>query len=143
MALPIIALATGIIDKAVDHFWPDATEQEKLKLEKIKVQIALDLGQQEINRTEAAHPSVFVAGWRPFLGWAGGLALVYATIGRSLIAWLSTINGWEPPPDVDVGELVAVVMTLLGSASLRTYEGTKGIKRSSWSSPANDFDGAG
>ena len=41
--------------------------------------------QAKINETEARDSTIFVAGWRPFLGWVIGTALLYHFILRDLI----------------------------------------------------------
>ena len=53
------------------------------------------LVQGEINKIEAAHKSVFVVGWRPFIGWVCGLALFYNFIARDLMVWALALTGGD------------------------------------------------
>ena len=79
--------------------------------------------QLEVNKTEAAHKSLFVAGWRPAVGWSCCFALVYSTI-------LSPILGiWFTVPPVDSSLLTTVLMGMLGLGAMRTVEKTKGVQR--------------
>jgi len=87
------------------------------------------LGQLEINAKEAQHPSVFVAGWRPFFGWAGGAGFVYATIAQPILVWVGTARGWPAPPDVNIDLLWVVVTGMLGLGTLRSVEKSKGLSK--------------
>jgi hypothetical protein len=79
--------------------------------------------QIEVNKVEAAHKSLFVAGWRPAIGWICGLALLYSTI-------ISPILGiWFTVPVVDTSLLTTVLMGMLGLGAMRTFEKTKGVSR--------------
>ena len=64
--LPIVGevLDRVVLDKA-------GNERTKRDLERILAQAAVkgQLGQLEINQVETSHQSVFVAGWRPCVGW--------------------------------------------------------------------------
>ena len=80
-------------------------------------------GQLEVNKVEAAHKSLFIAGWRPAVGWSCCFALVYSTI-------LSPILGiWVTVPPVDSSLLTTVLMGMLGLGAMRTVEKTKGVQR--------------
>lgn len=131
MPVPLLTAALPLIGKAVDHFFPDATEEERIKLEAMKTAIALDIAQQEVNKAEAEHSSVFVAGWRPFVGWCAGAGLAYSFIGQPLLSWASLSFGVPVPPPMDLTQLITVLVTMLGMGSLRTFEGLQGIKRNS------------
>ena len=62
-----------------------------------KLEIAGKLAevQTKINEAEATHRTVFVAGWRPFIGWVCGLGLLYAVFIEPLLRFVFTVNGWE------------------------------------------------
>lgn len=87
------------------------------------------IAQLEINAREAAHPSVFVAGWRPFFGWVGGSAFAYVGLLQPMLTWVAQVNGVPSPPDIDTEFLWVVVSGLLGIGGLRTYEKRAGVTR--------------
>jgi hypothetical protein len=78
--------------------------------------------QSEINKMEAQHRSVFVAGWRPFIGWISGVALLYNFIIRDVIAWLSPD---AMPPAIQIDQLITILLGMLGLGGLRTFEKIK------------------
>lgn len=77
--------------------------------------------QVELNKIEAAHRSVFVAGWRPFIGWVCGVGLAFPFIINPVIQWYTG----EPGPVLPTESLTSLVLALLGLGAYRTYE--KGI----------------
>lgn len=125
----IIPLIGSIIDKAI----PDKTAADKAKAEiammQAKGELDLMLGQIEINKNEAQHSSVFVAGWRPFIGWVCGLALAYEYLMLPLFSWLSLNAGWQQPPHLVMDGMMELVLAMLGVAGLRTFEKYKGVAR--------------
>lgn len=110
----------GIVDRFVE------TDDEKRAAEIIKAKMMMQpsLVQTELNKIEAAHRSVFVAGWRPFIGWVCGLALLYNFVVRDLLAWLILNTGIEAsmPPDLAMEELLTVLLGMLGLGAFRTAE---------------------
>ena len=80
-------------------------------------------GQLEINKAEAGHKSIFVAGWRPAIGWICGLALFYSTILAPILSI------WFTVPPVDSALLTSVLMGMLGLGAMRTVEKSKGVQR--------------
>jgi roadblock/LC7 domain-containing protein len=79
--------------------------------------------QLEVNKTEAAHKSLFVAGWRPFIGWCCGLGLLYSVL-------LSPLLGvWFDMPAIDSSILMQTMTGILGLGVLRSYEKVKGVSR--------------
>jgi len=87
--------------------------------------------QAEINKIEAQHRSVFVAGWRPFIGWVCGVALAWHFILHGLLTWFFTVQGYtEKLPTLDGTEqLIPLVLALLGLGGLRTLEKVKGVSK--------------
>lgn len=126
---PLFELGKGIIDR----LFPDPAKKAEAELELLKMtqdgDLKLILGQLDINAREAQHASIFVAGWRPFFGWASGAGFVYATIGQPLLAWVGTIKGWPAPPDINVDLLWVVVTGLLGLGTMRSVEKAKGLTK--------------
>ena len=82
----------------------------------------------EISKIEAAHRSVFVAGWRPFIGWVCGVALAYNFVIRDLLIWLLALTSspHAPPPALQLAILSTLLFALLGLGGLRTYEKLNG-----------------
>lgn len=119
--------------KIIDRLFPDPTAKAQAELELLKLAQAGDLqtvlAQLEINAKEATHPSIFVAGWRPFVGWGCGLGLLYATVGHNLLAWLAQSQGWPLPPSVDADLLIYTLGGMLGIGGLRTLEKVKGVTK--------------
>lgn len=130
--LGIGAIVEGVGKIADDLF---TSEEEKLKIalrEKV-IDAQLVKGQLDINIAEAKHKSVFVAGWRPFIGWVGGFALAYQFILYPIMVWGWTwfkSMGWipgelEPPPVFDSGPLFAIVTGMLGIGGMRSFDKLK------------------
>lgn len=110
-------LAKTVIDK----IWPNKSEQEKAELQAAMLIVQ---GQLAVNQTEAAHRSIFVAGWRPFIGWVCGGACAWNWIGlpiakAGLILFASIKLDLSP---ADLSEMLPVLMGMLGLGTLRTYE---------------------
>lgn len=126
---PILELGKDLIGR----FFPDPEKARAAEAEFLKYAMEGELkqviAQLEINAREASHPSVFVAGWRPFFGWAGGAGFVYATIGQPLLAWAAAIKGWPVPPELNMDLLWVVVTGMLGIGGLRTFEKAKGVSK--------------
>jgi hypothetical protein len=90
-----------------------------------KLEIAGKLAevQTKINEAEASHRTVFVAGWRPFIGWVCGLGLLYAVFIEPLLRFVYTVNGWEIEfPSIDTTITMQVLFGMLGLVGARSYE---------------------
>lgn len=126
---PIMEIGKSLLDR----FFPN--EEERRKAEADFLKMAMDgelkqvIAQLEINAREASHPSVWVAGWRPFFGWVGGLGFLYNAVAQPLLAWYGASKGWPPAPDLNMDLLWVVVTGMLGIGGLRTYEKTKGVSK--------------
>ena len=79
--------------------------------------------QTKINEIEAQHRTVFVAGWRPFIGWVCGFALAYNFVIRDLFIW--ALQPESVPPALQMEHLMTVLLGMLGLGGLRTYEKVK------------------
>ena len=122
------ALAT--ISKVVDEL--HTSEEEKLdkKILMQRLQQKLAEKQLDVNAKEASHRSVFVAGWRPAIGWCGALALFFAFILSPCIEWYAKFSGMDiVPPAIETGPLLAIVTSMLGVAGMRSFEKAKGIAK--------------
>ena len=134
MSLLATVLGGGVAEpiKAIGAIVDDlfTTDEERLDKEEALMRLAQRpaLIQTEINKIEAQHRSVFVAGWRPFVGWVCGAALAYSFILRDLIAWSLAAAGAAvpPPPELAMEHLMTVLISLLGLGGFRTFEKIKG-----------------
>lgn len=124
---PVLELGSDLIRR----FFPDKEEARKVEAEFLRLaaegELKQIIAQLEINSKEAAHPSIFVAGWRPFFGWTGGIAFVYSVIIQPLLTWYSSVNGIVAPPVLDSDLLWTVITGMLGIGGLRTWEKSKGV----------------
>ena len=106
------------------------SDEERLDKKAVLARIVSqpNLVQSEIGKIEATHKSIFVAGWRPFIGWVCGAALAYNFIIRELLIWSLTISGKEvlPPPALQMEVLTTILYALLGLGGLRTFEKLRG-----------------
>ena len=114
----------------LERWMPDPEKKREAEMELMRMaadgELKQVIAQLEINAMEAAHPSVWVAGWRPGFGWAGVAGFTYATILQPLLAWLSVVKGWPAPPELNLDLLWVVVTGLLGIGGLRSIEKAKG-----------------
>jgi len=97
-----------------------------------KLEIAGKLAevQTKINEAEATHRTVFVAGWRPFIGWVCGLGLLYAVFIEPLLRFVFTVNGWEIEfPKIDTTITMQVLFGMLGLVGTRSYEKKNKLKK--------------
>ncbi len=79
--------------------------------------------QTEVNKIEAANNNIFVAGWRPAIGWVGVLALFYQYLVYPLLTWLPIAKA---PPPLDTGTLLTLITGMLGIAGMRSFDKLKG-----------------
>lgn len=87
-----------------------------------------NIKQIEVNNTEAASSSMFVAGWRPFIGWTCGIALMYHFVGQPFMTFILNLFGiFLAMPYFDMSTLMTVLMGMLGLGAMRTYEKTVGV----------------
>ncbi len=126
---PILEIGKTLLDR----FVPDPAQKQAAEMELVRMaaqgELQQTIAQLEINAREASHASVFVAGWRPFFGWAGGAGFIYATILQPLLAWLAAIKGWPTPPTLNLDLLWVVITGMLGIGGLRTAEKFKGVTK--------------
>jgi hypothetical protein len=93
--------------------------RELIKGKEIDPQQLIEL-QSEINKVEAQHRTIFVAGWRPFIGWVCGVALAYNFVLRDLLIWF--LGQEQVPPALQMEHLMTVLIGMLGLGGMRTFE---------------------
>lgn len=112
-------------------------ERLELELEGRRIDQAIDLAQMEINKTEAQNQNLFVAGWRPAIGWVGALAMAYQFLLYPLLVWAwvwlqaeqIVPQDVKPPPMLDTEALWVILSGMLGIAGMRSFEKTRGVAR--------------
>lgn len=105
------------------------SDEEKLDKQALLARVAQQpqLLQAEINRIEAAHRSLFVAGWRPFIGWVCGLGFLWAFLGHPVFEWVVAARGLDlTAPAIATDNMMELVLALLGLGGLRTVEKLQG-----------------
>jgi hypothetical protein len=130
-ANPITAVlnaANTLIDRLVPDTNAAAKAKEELAATAQQAQIQAASDQREINKTEAANASIFVAGWRPAVGWLCVATLAYDWIGVPSITWWAALFHVVVPalPHLDTNETQALLYALLGIGGLRTVDKFKG-----------------
>lgn len=134
MALDPVTAALDIGGKLIDRLWPDPAKAAEAKLELIKLQqsgeLSVVIGQLEVNKAEAANPSVFVSGWRPFVGWVCGTGLAMQFIVSPTLTWVAQLlERTLILPPLDTATLITMLGGLLGLGGLRTYEKINEVAR--------------
>ncbi len=134
----LLKAALGPILDGVLRLIPDKGERARAKEmfegQMLNAMTSLVQGQLDINKTEAKHGSVFVAGWRPAIGWVCGVALAWNFVIQPLMLWGAWIFPEIAPdistaPKLDTDELMTVLLGMLGLGGLRTYEKRLGVAR--------------
>lgn len=118
------AAPINAISKGLDSLF--TSDEERMSAAQLKAALLAKphLMQAEINKVEASHKSVFVAGWRPFIGWVCGLGLFSAFLLGPLLSYFGI-----PIPDFPMDHMMSLVYALLGLGGMRTYEKLKKINK--------------
>jgi hypothetical protein len=132
MAFDPISAALDIGGKLIDRLWPDPTQAAAAKLELLKMQqngdLAVMVAQTDINKIEAASSSIFVAGWRPFVGWVCGCGLAYVAVVEPIARFIATMLGYAGAfPAIDTTLTMQVLIGLLGMGGLRSLDKYNGV----------------
>lgn len=131
--IDLIKGALGPILDGVLRFIPDknkrAEAKEQFEMQMLSAMTGLVQGQLEINKQEAQHKSLFVAGWRPGVGWICALALGWNFILQPIMTWVFFVSGFNlaEAPTLETGELTTILLGMLGLGGLRTYEKRLGV----------------
>jgi hypothetical protein len=132
MFAALIPALLGVLGTAADRLIPDPNARQDFMLKLQEALNAADLKQIEVNIAEAQHRSIFVAGWRPFIGWVCGAAMVYSYILLPLGGFVAGFFGEQyqtivlNAPKLD-GNLWELLFAMLGFGALRSFDKLKGI----------------
>ena len=142
MAFPLLGLIP-VVEKVFDRIFPDPQQAADAKLKLIELQqtgelaqLAADTdlskGQLEINKIEAGNARLFVAGWRPFIGWVCGAAFAYNLILQPFMVFAFLTSGNTLPSDLpalDSDLLGWALGGMLGLGSMRSFDKLKGTSK--------------
>lgn len=136
----VISGAIGPVANLIDELF--TSDEERLSkqeaLERLR-QIP-GIAQVKLNTVEAAHRTIWVAGWRPFIGWTGGSVIAYHFILQPMAQYGIRIYAALHPeaaglaeiadlPTLDTGPIFALIMGMLGMGGLRSWEKNKGLAK--------------
>ena len=132
---PVIGGIIEAVGKIADDLITSDEERAQMALEGVKIEAELVKGKLSINEAEARHSSLFVAGWRPAIGWIGAGAMGYQFILYPFMVWIWTLaqsRAWIPasleaPPMLDTDALWVILSGMLGIAGLRSAEKIKSV----------------
>ena len=117
--LDVVGSIIGKVVENIDRFTFDKQEKAELIAEINKAQL-------EVNKVESGHTSMFVAGWRPFVGWTCGIALCYHFVLQPFLVFLCYSFGYQVElPVFNMQTLTTILMGMLGLGTLRSYEKVK------------------
>jgi len=126
----LVQPVTGLLDKFIED--KDQKNQLAHEISTMAERHAQELakGQPEINKAEAQSRNVFIAGWRPFIGWTCGVAMAYNYVIHPILMFtLAQFNYLVAIPALDLSEMMPVLMGMLGLGGLRSFEKYKGISK--------------
>lgn len=135
LGAPLVKLVGDVLNRIL----PPEKMSEKDKAA-IEAQLLVALGQMDmaqlqgqlgINVEEAKSGNLFIAGWRPAVGWVCATAMAYSFVAQPFMAFLIGLYNWQLPPlpTLDSGSLMTVLLGLLGLGTMRTFEKIKGVSK--------------
>lgn len=130
----ILGIAGDAVGKVVDHYFPDPQKAAEFKLEIYKSLQASDLAQIDVNKSEASSSSIFVAGWRPFIGWVCGVSLAYQYVALPISIYIATLVNEHyatvllNAPKLD-DNLWQLLLGMLGMGALRSFDKFQGTAK--------------
>ena len=120
-----IGSVADLANNVINKIWPDKSEQEK---QEIAGAFALMQSQIAVDQAEASNPTLFVSGWRPFIGWTCGSACAWNWIGIPIVNMVLTFTSLHVTlAQADTSTMMPILMGLLGLGGLRTVEKINGV----------------
>lgn len=147
MWLTLIGSLIGPISGIINKLIPDPDKAREVQAEIEKALIAKEgevnkaiadaaKAQVEVNLKEAESPSLFVSGWRPFIGWVCGVAFLCTFLVAPFFTWISAMFGGPAFPSLDSSTLMNLTLGLLGLGTMRTVEKVQGVDRQTMAAPS-------
>jgi hypothetical protein len=125
----LLDVGKTLIDKLIPDPRAKAEALQKLETLHQSGDLAIIAGQLDVNKIEAANPKLFIAGWRPFIGWTCGAALAFQLVLGPLVVWASAI--FKHPvvlPIMQTELLTTLLVGMLGLGGMRTIEKLQGVQ---------------
>ena len=131
MLQQLIGPVTGLLDKFIEDKDQKAVLAHEIATMAERHAQEQAMAQAEVNRAEAQHRNIWVAGWRPFIGWVCGAALAWHFVLAPVVLFVASwLDVFLPPlPAFDMDSLMTVLLGMLGLGGLRSYEKAKGLTR--------------
>lgn len=121
------AAAVDAVGSAFDKLFTSDDERNNAEIVLERLRQNPHILQAEINKIEAGHRSLLVAGWRPFIGWVCGVGLLWAFLGQPMFQWVVALVGADVvAPHVPTENMMELVLAMLGLGGLRTVEKIQG-----------------
>jgi hypothetical protein len=135
---PILDIGKSILDRVIPDPAAKAEAQLKLlelaqkgELAELAAETDLMKGQLDVNKAEASNANLFVAGWRPFVGWVCGANLAWTWILAPLFNWIASLLGAHvTAPSLPANESYPIILGMLGIGAMRTIEKAQGVATS-------------
>ncbi|MDY0974984.1 3TM-type holin [Massilia sp. CFBP9012] len=136
---PVLTALLPMLGNVFDRLFPDpaAAADAKVKvmemaqrgeLAQLDADLKMATGQMEVNKAEAQHQSIFVAGWRPAIGWVCAAAFAFKFVVGPTAAVLMAVAGHPITlPEFDFSEMSTILLGMLGLGTLRTVEKIKKV----------------
>jgi hypothetical protein len=127
----MVTAATGILDKII----PDRDARERaanaIVMEQLRQQESQLSAQSDTNKIEAANSSIFVSGWRPFLGWSCGAGFAWQVLGQPVFSFFFVLFTSNPAPVIALPEdmIMPTLWALLGVGAMRSFDKLKGTSK--------------
>jgi hypothetical protein len=122
--------AIGAALKVLDKFVPDPAAKQQAEADLRSSLQQWDQAQTEVNKVEASSSSLFVSGWRPFVGWTCGTAFAYHYVLQPFLLFMFALfDKAIVLPVFSMESLLTVLLGLLGLGGMRTYEKFKGVSK--------------
>jgi hypothetical protein len=135
MNLNPVATIVGAVGGIIDSVYTSDKERMDAQIELAKIDASLLTAQMDVNKAEASHASIWVAGARPAILWIGAAAMAWTFVLHPMLVWcwaLMQAKGWIPqgmpnPPTLQSDELWVIISGILGIGGYRTFEKVKGV----------------